>query len=91
MHDQPPAMDLPWSAFQMADDDGNRWLAQITIMGVPMHLEAWRVEYVHGSQEPMSYGDEFADIQHAVGADGPFMTIKIDEDEFVLIATPHCD
>lgn len=66
----------------------------ITINGLPLHVEAWRVSVDgYGTQEATDAAMErdFSDLYNAVHGEGHFMTTKIGEFNYIIIATPYCD
>jgi len=77
--------------------EGSRLLAMIYINGCPMHVEAVRVR--NGKPREVRLGvptQEFVDapgwVMNAIDASGegaPMRTVKINEHDYVLIATPY--
>lgn len=70
----------------------NSLITTLVVNGLPMHLEAWRVEVVGDIQgaADSEYHDCFEQLHAAVNADGHFNTTTISGGEYILVATPHC-
>jgi hypothetical protein len=67
----------------------NRLITTLYVNGVPMHLEAWAVE---GSpQTHPIYPDDLDHLAAAVEPGGPWVTWKIGDREYILVASPHAD
>lgn len=75
-----------------------RLLANVTINGVPFHVNAFSV-YVddgsHGEQRAFDGDEDLAMIHAALGADGHWSTVSIrgvdgHERDYVLILEPYC-
>lgn len=87
---KPFTIDIPESAWEVCVDE-SRLLAQITVNGLSMHLEAWEVyDTKDGMQCAVQHDEDFERIFYAVGADAAFQTLTIRGREYVLVATPHC-
>lgn len=66
----------------------------LVVNGMPMHLEAWRVETDgRGTQDAVDadLARDYLDLHNAVHADGPFRTTRIGEFDYIIVASPHCD
>lgn len=89
-----PAVTIPASHWEETTDGvepRSRLLANIVINGLPLHVEAWAVELVDGLQESLTaFPDDLDHLDNIAGPDKPFMTTKIEGQEYVLVAYPHC-
>lgn len=56
-----------------------------------MHVEAYAVERDDDMQIWTTNADELSAIYAAVGADGGWQTVTINDRDYVLIATPYCE
>lgn len=88
---------VPESAWQESADGPAHLLAQLSVNGLPMHLEAWEVADfpVDGGasteQRAVDRDEDLAMIFNAVAADAAFRTLTVRGRTYVLVATPHCD
>lgn len=64
----------------------------LIINGLPMHLEAWAVDYDEaGIQQPADeYAEDYEKLHEAVHADGSFNTISIRGRDYIVVASPFC-
>jgi hypothetical protein len=70
----------------------HRLLAQCSIAGCPMHLEAHEVRTDNDCQEAVGSGSELLyHLEQISGGDGPWITTTIEGKEYIIIATPHRD
>lgn len=85
---------VTWEDSGSDDDPKSRLLAQVAILGCPMHLEAYAVHYDGDAHmqvpDDISWDVTINDFASAAGSDGPWMTVGIDGREYVLFASPHC-
>jgi hypothetical protein len=96
----PPAsttLDIPAGAFkpigEMLHTNSRRddhLHATVTINGVDFEVDAYAVRMVKGVQEALEADADLSVIHHAVGADGPFQTVRIGRRNYVLVLTPYC-
>ncbi len=93
----PPAIaadELVWTE-SGEQDPNSRLLATINLAGCLMHLEAYAVAEMKGHDPVQHFDGDSPDtpakVYAAVGGDGPWHTVMIDDREYVLIATPFCD
>jgi hypothetical protein len=63
----------------------------VTINGVGFHLEGWAVEYDEDAHMQVAdWQDEaLGQIHNAVGADGSWDTVTINDREYVLVMSPY--
>jgi hypothetical protein len=85
-----PAGEIQWTDATCDDTHpGHKLVASISIAGCPMCLEAHEVLYTeHGMQEFRALEDDLVAIHEATSMDGPWQTVRIQDREYVLIATP---
>jgi hypothetical protein len=85
------SIEIPREAWWWEGEGKSRGFVTLYVNGVPLHLEAWRVERDHdGAQLPVVYPDAFDALVTGFGPDGPFQTLNIGGEEYVLFASPFC-
>lgn len=84
------ADELTWQATGPEEDVRGRLLAQISVAGVSMHLEAWAVQEKDGFQVSDVWDDDFQQIAAGIGIEEHWHTVEMGGREYVLIATPYC-
>ena len=84
--------DEVWDDNGPSCDPDCRLLADISINGLQMHLEAFRViEGADGTIRPcVCVADEYWGIYESIRASGVFRYITIREKLYSLFATPYC-
>jgi hypothetical protein len=92
-----PTLELPASAFKPIGEmlrthsrRDDHLHATVTINGVDFEVDAYAVRMVKGVQEALEADADLSAIHHAVGADGPFQTVRIGRRNYVLVLTPYC-
>lgn len=75
----------------LADESRDRMIAVLVINGTHHHLEAIRVERDSTGTQHATRSDfqESLDAMFAIGHDGPFDTITIGRDAYVIVVTPY--
>jgi hypothetical protein len=81
---------IPRSAWTDAYGDGTTLLTTIGVGGCNLHLEAIAVEWTGGVQRASTRDSDLGVWRAATGAGGPWETLDIDGQEYVLVATPYC-
>lgn len=87
-------LDVEWEPCGPPEDPALQLHTQVTICGVPMHLEAYAVVTRDGIQQAAdpTFADDLDRMTEISGSDGPFHTVvldPIDGPEYVLVAFPH--
>lgn len=96
--------DLQWEQTGPDDDPGERlsgrssgtgrFAPALTMLGVPMHVEAYRVRRDDETSAQDADGPWSAQTLAAIGAidsgDGPRMTFEYEGSEYVVVAYPYC-
>lgn len=83
---QTPAFEPKWE-----ENGPRRYASELTIEGVPMHLEAIPVSEYESEQTADESGDLYDALRVWNACGEPFVTATIKGREWLLIATPHCD
>ena len=92
-----PSLTIPPDAWNEYGEVAPRdyLITTISINGLPMHLEAWRVRRSKNDdppQTPVGVDEEhLTALYQAVGADGPMQTTRIGRWEYILVASPFCE
>lgn len=72
------------------DDPGAKLLGQVTIAGVPHHIEGWAVRDNEetGEQEAICDFTSYAEVSNAM-TEGAGVTVNINGREYFMVVTPH--
>jgi hypothetical protein len=90
---------VTWEDAGSDDDPKSRLLAQIAILGCPMHLEAVAVverplpfneDRTEQDAADPEFSEMIADLYRITSADDGWLAVAIDDREYVLFASPHC-
>lgn len=72
------------------EDPGAKLLGQLTIGGVPHHIEGWAVRENEetGEQEAVSEYTSYEEVTNSM-TEGAGVTVEINGREYFMVVTPH--